>query len=68
MSVLIILYHQKTHLSILWDVSPGPLPPFLRNVNLQNDPLIVVLITVSRANGPWPKHARSIILANGNKG
>ena len=42
-----------------WDVSPGPLPPSLRNVKLQNDPLIVVSIAVSRANGPKPGHAPS---------
>ena len=42
-----------------WDISPGgPLvPPPLpaRKVNLQNDPLIVVLITMSGANEPGPR-------------
>ena len=35
-----------------WDVSPRPLPPSSRNVKFQNNPLIVVSIALSRANGP----------------
>ena len=41
-----------------WDISPGgPLvpSPSSRKVNLQNDPLIVVLITMSGANEPGPR-------------
>ena len=41
-----------------WDISPGgPQSPLhsSRKVNLQNDPLIVVLITMSGANEPGPK-------------
>ena len=45
-----------------------PYPPSLRNVKFQNDPLIMVSITVSRANGPGPKHAPRIILAGGDQG
>ena len=37
---------------------------FADNVNFQNDPLVVVSITVSRANGPRPQHAPGIILVN----
>ena len=50
------------------DVSSGPLSPSSRNVKFQNDPLIVVSIAVSRANGPRPKHAPRIILTNGDQG
>ena len=35
---------------------------FVHNVNFQNDPLIVVSIVVSRANGPWPQHAPGMII------
>ena len=43
-----------------WNISPGgPLVPSpllsSRKVNLQNDPLIVVLITMSGANEPGPR-------------
>ena len=54
--------------TLIYRVSPGLLDPSLRKVNLQNDPLIVVLITVSGGNVSLPKYAPSIILANGDKG
>ena len=42
--------------------------PSSRNVKLQNNPLIVVSITMSKTNGPGPKHAPRIILTNGDEG
>ena len=38
--------------------------PSSRKVKFQNDPLIMVLIALSRANGPGPKPTPRIILAN----
>ena len=38
--------------------------PSSRNFKFQTDPLIVVLIAVSRANRPRPKHAPRFILMN----
>ena len=38
--------------------------PSSRNVKFQTDPLIVVLIAVSSANRPRPKHATRFILMN----
>ena len=39
-----------------------PLPPSLRNVKFQNDPLILISIAMSRTNGPRPKQAPRVIL------
>ena len=44
----------------------GPYLPCLRNVRLQNDPLVMVWITVSEANGQRPKHAPKVIFAKGD--
>ena len=38
--------------------------PSSRNIKFQTDPLIMVLIAVSRANRPKPKHAPRFILMN----
>ena len=52
--------------SSLGHFSKTPTPS--RNVKLQNNPLIVVSITMSKTNGPRPKHAPRIILTNGDEG
>ena len=53
--------------NVPWEIPPGPLTPSSRNVKFINDPLTLVSIAVSRANGPGPKHALGIILANGDQ-
>ena len=64
-----VLLREDSVIDFVWrNVPPRPLPPSSRNVKFQNDPLIVVSIAVSRANGPRPKHAPRIILANGDQG
>ena len=42
--------------------APGTLAPSLRKVNLQNDPLIMVLIAVSGANEPCPNYAPRMLI------
>ena len=61
----------KTKGTLIYQFCPekrplGPYLPSLRNVKLQNDPLVVVWMAVSEANGPRPKHAPKIILAKGD--
>ena len=57
--------YEVCQLGKLISLSPRLPPPSSRNVKFQNDPLIVLLTAVSRANRPGPKHALRIILLNG---
>ena len=42
--------------------APGTLASSLRMINLQNDPLIMVLIAVSGANDPCPKYSPRMLI------
>ena len=62
------LFREDSLIDFVWRNAPATFfldpTPSSRNVKFQTDPLIVVLIAVSRANRPRPKHAQRFILMN----
>ena len=62
------LFREDPFIDFVWRNVPATflLDPALssRNVKFQTDPLIVVLIAVSRVNRPRPKYAPRFILMN----